>query len=88
MRRSTAYFNKKRLNEAVKDIEIVVSKEPNNKKAVELRDDIKKALKREKDEAEEIKAKGGKRLTIEETDGDEDSEEDEEEMKPPSIMNY
>ena len=57
MRRSTAYFNKKRLNEAVKDIEIVVSKEPNNKKAVELRDDIKKALKREKDEAEEIKAK-------------------------------
>ena len=80
MRRATAYFNKKRLNDAKNDIELVISKEPSNKKAIELCDEIKKALKKENDENEQVKAKGGKRLTIEETDGDESEEEQEQEV--------
>ena len=84
LRRSTAYFNKKRFSEAKTDIEIVVGKEPNNKKAQELFDDIEKALKKENKEKSEVKAKGGKRLTIEETDGEEESEEEEEEAVKPA----
>ena len=54
-----------------------MNKEPNNKNAKELLLKVDGELKREEVEKMEVKSKGGKRLVIEETDGEtEDDEED------------
>lgn len=74
MRRSTALFKKRKFNDALKDLEFVLTKEPNNKKAQELLDDVKKSLKVYQKESDEVKSKGGKRIVIEETDGESDEE--------------
>jgi len=81
MRRANAYYKKRKLVEAKKDVDIVLAKEPANKNAKELADNLNLAMKKESAEKEEVQAKGGKRLTIEETDGD--SEDDEEAQEVP-----
>ena len=80
-RRGSAYFHKKKYRDAKKDLEIVMNKEPNNKNAKELLLKVDGELKKEEDEKMEVKSKGGKRLVIEETDGETEDEEEEEEVK-------
>jgi tetratricopeptide (TPR) repeat protein len=83
LRRSTAYFKKKSYKEAAKDIDACISIEPNNKKAIDLQKQIVKCLK----EIETIKSNGGNRLTIEETDGEEQTDDEDKQKNDGKTMN-
>ena len=76
LRRGTAYFKKKSYKEAKEDIDRCLVLTPNDKKAQEMQKDIEKCYKKELEDKEKLKSKGGNRLKIEETDGSSDDEEE------------
>ena len=76
LRRGTAYFKKKWYKEAKEDIDRCLVLTPNDKKAQEMQKDIEKCYKKELEDQEKLKSKGGSRLKIEETDGSSDDEEE------------
>jgi tetratricopeptide (TPR) repeat protein len=75
LRRSTAYFSKKLYQKAKEDIDKVLQIEPSNGKATELAEKINAALKTDEVEKKTVESKGGKRMVIEETDGESEAEE-------------
>jgi len=76
MRRSTAYLKKKKYAQAKADIDQVLQMEESNKKALELQAEINTLIKKAGDEEAKVKAMGGKRLQIEESDTDEEDVEE------------
>jgi tetratricopeptide (TPR) repeat protein len=80
LRRANAFLKKKSYAQAKTDIEKCIQLSPSDRKAQDLRAQIEMSLKRENEEQEKVKARGGNRLKIEDTDGS-SNEEDEEKIE-------